>query len=66
MPDPAPARSPRRRPRRAGQGAQPGATPRPHRSPLARLPGIGRFVSSFHPRTLPPMLRANYARELLS
>ncbi|MFO0874209.1 MAG: MFS transporter [Phycisphaerales bacterium] len=24
------------------------------------------FVRSFHPRTLPPMLRANYARELVS
>ncbi len=36
------------------------------RSAIARLPGVGRFVESFHPRTLPPMLRMNYARELLS
>ncbi|MCA9285100.1 MAG: MFS transporter [Phycisphaerales bacterium] len=27
---------------------------------------VGGFVASFHPRTLPPMLRANYARELVS
>jgi MFS family permease len=27
---------------------------------------VGRFVASFHPRTLPPMLRATYSRELLA
>lgn len=31
-----------------------------------RWRGLGSFVESFHPRSLPPMLRANYARELLS
>lgn len=27
---------------------------------------VGRFVASFHPKTLPPMLRATYSRELLA
>ncbi|MSR18492.1 MAG: MFS transporter [Phycisphaerales bacterium] len=27
---------------------------------------LGQFVASFHPRALPPMLRASYARELAS
>ena len=27
---------------------------------------LGDFAASFHPRSLPPMLRANYGRELLS
>ncbi len=27
---------------------------------------LNRFVSEFHPKSLPPMLRANYARELFS
>ena len=36
------------------------------RRPRWRAPSVGAFVSSFHPRAVPPMLRANYARELVS
>lgn len=35
-------------------------------APGALLRLTGDFVNSFHPRRLPPMLRVNYARELLS